>query len=182
MGLPIASAGLLFRRFTAHLDQNWLCPPVTGFSKSPEACIRRVVHRVTRTPRPKLGQEGQIVTSLIWGANRAAGRTTHSRYGLKRCWSRRTYDPGTPGAVQKTAEDLVCRRTGGFAPDSTFTCPCRSDTFAKWFGCRTQRSHRIPGNAGPDAERAAAVLRITDSGGRNVLRAVHPLHTPHRLQ
>src|SRR5213078_3208470 len=97
-----------------------------GFLKSPEALnpsesLRRITASVLHGR--KLGMDGQVATSLIWGANRHSGRTTHSVLAESEAvLDRRSTILGRLELVQKTAEDLVLPAgPGGFAPDSTFT-------------------------------------------------------------
>src|SRR5437016_2587585 len=68
-------------RFTAHLDSSWVVSAAYGFLKSPEALTpSESIHRVTASllQGRKLGMDGQIASSVTWGANRHSGRTTHS--------------------------------------------------------------------------------------------------------
>src|SRR4029077_14479694 len=68
-------------RFTAQLDSSWVVSAGYGFLKSPEALTpSESIHRVTASVLQgrKLGMDGQIASSVIWGANRHSGRTAHS--------------------------------------------------------------------------------------------------------
>ena len=67
--------------------------------------------------------DGQIATSVIWGANRRSGRTTHSVLAESEAiMDRRNTILGRLELVQKTAEDLALPIGSlGFPPDSTFT-------------------------------------------------------------
>src|SRR6266850_3949217 len=118
-------------RFTVHLDSSWVIATGYGFLKSPEALHpSESVHRVTASVLHgrRLGMNGQIATSLIWGANRHSGRTTHSVLAESEAvLDRRNTIVGRVELVQKTAEDLVVPAgPGGFAPDSTFTVAAMS--------------------------------------------------------
>ncbi len=113
-------------RFTLHLDPSWVLSAGYGFLKSPEPLNASAsVHRATASVLHgrKLGRDGQIATSVIWGANRRSGRTTHSALAESEAVLDRTNTVfGRLELVQKTAEDLVLPAgPAGFAPDSTFT-------------------------------------------------------------
>jgi len=113
-------------RFTAHVDSSWVVSAGYGFLKSPEALHPlQSVHRVTASilHGRKLGLDGQIATSVIWGVNRRSGRTTHSALAESEAvLDRRNTIFGRLEVVQKTAEELVLPTgPGGFAPDSAFT-------------------------------------------------------------
>jgi len=113
-------------RFIAQLHSNWTASAGYGFLKSPEALNPSdSVHRLTASVLHgrKLGMDGQIATSLIWGANRRSGRTTHSALAESEAiLDRRNTLYGRFELVQKTAEDLVLPPgPGGFAPDSSLT-------------------------------------------------------------
>src|SRR3989454_9676734 len=113
-------------RFTAHLDSSWVVSAGDGFLTSPEALApSESMHRVTASllHGRKLGRDGQIATSAIWGANRHSGRTTHSVLAESEAiLNRRNTIFGRLEVVQKTAGELVLPSgPGGFAPDSTFT-------------------------------------------------------------
>jgi len=118
-------------RFTMHMDSSWVFSAGYGFLKSPEALNpSESIHRVTASVLHgrKLGRDGQIATSVIWGANRHSGRTTHSVLAESEAvLDRRNTILGRVELVQKTAEDLVLPAgPGGFAPDSTFTVAAAS--------------------------------------------------------
>jgi hypothetical protein len=113
-------------RFTMHMDASWVFSAGYGFLKSPEALNpSESMHRVTASVLHgrKLGMDGQIATSVIWGANRHSGRTTHSALAeTEAVLDRRNTILGRVELVQKSAEDLVLPTgPGGFAPESTFT-------------------------------------------------------------
>jgi hypothetical protein len=118
-------------RFTVHMDSSWVFSAGYGYLESPEALHpSESVHRVTASVLHgrKLGMDGQIATSVIWGANRRSGRTTHSALAESEALLDRTNTIfGRLELVQKTAEDLVLPAgPGGFAPDSTFTVAAMS--------------------------------------------------------
>jgi len=118
-------------RFTMHMHSSWVFSAGYGFLKSPEALNpSESIHRVTASVLHgrKLGRDGQIATSLIWGANRHSGRTTHSVLAESEAvLDRRNTIVGRVELVEKTAEDLVLPAgPGGFAPDSTFTVAAMS--------------------------------------------------------
>src|SRR5467141_3995415 len=113
-------------RFTMLMDSSWVVSAGYGFLKSPEALNpSESIHRVTASVLHgrKLGRDGQIATSLIWGANRHSGRSTHSALAeTEAVLDRRNTILGRVELVQKAAEDLVLPTgPGGFAPDSTFS-------------------------------------------------------------
>src|SRR4029077_20654032 len=110
----------------AHLDSSWVVSAGDGFLKSPEAVTpSQSIHRVTASVLQgrKLGMDGQIASSVIWGANRHSGRTAHSVLAESEAiLDRRNTIFGRLEVVQKTAGELVLPSgPGGFAPDSTFT-------------------------------------------------------------
>jgi len=108
-------------RFTAHLDSGWTVSAGYGYLKSPEALSPgESVHRMTASVLQghKLGRDGQLATAIIWGANRHAGKTTHSAVVETEAVldaSNTIY--GRAEMAQKTAEDLVL---GSFPPDTKF--------------------------------------------------------------
>lgn len=108
-------------RFTAHLDSGWTVSAGYGFLKSPEALNPgESVHRMTASllQGHKIGGDGQIATTIVWGANRRAGTTTHSAVAETEAvvdQSNTIY--GRAELAQKTAEDLVL---GSFAPERRF--------------------------------------------------------------
>src|SRR2546430_2715691 len=113
-------------RFTAHLDSSWVVSAGYGFLKSPEALTpSESIHRVTASllQGRKLGMDGQIASSVIWGANRHSGRTTHSVLAESEAiLNRRNTIFGRVDVVQKTAEELALPTgPGGFMPDAAFT-------------------------------------------------------------
>jgi hypothetical protein len=112
-------------RFTLHMDSSWVFSAGYGFLKSPEALSpSESVHRATVSVLHgrRLGLDGQIATSMIWGANRHSGRTTHAALAESEAvLDRKNTIFGRLEVVQKTAQDLVLPAgPGGFASDSTF--------------------------------------------------------------
>ena len=111
-------------RFTAHMDSSWVFAAGYGFLKSPEALSpSEPLHRITASilHGQKLGMGGQLATTVVWGANRRAGKTTHSILAESEAiLDHRNTVTGRLEIVQKSAEDLVLP-SGGFAPDSAFT-------------------------------------------------------------
>src|SRR5205814_3934013 len=111
-------------RFTAHIDSNWVFSTGYGFLKRPEGLSpSEPVHRITASilHGQKLGMGGQLATTVVWGANRRAGKTTHSILAeSETILDHRNTLTGRLEIVQKSAEDLVLP-SGGFAHDSTFT-------------------------------------------------------------
>jgi hypothetical protein len=112
-------------RFTFNPDSSWSVSAGYGFLKSPEALKPgEPMHRITASllHGRRLGTEGQLATTLIWGANRRSGKTTHSALAEAEA----IVDRGNTvfarvELVQKTAEELVLPTgPGGFTPDSTF--------------------------------------------------------------
>jgi hypothetical protein len=110
-------------RFTAHLDANWVVSAGYGFLKSPEALNpSESAHRTTASVLHgrKLGTDGRIATAFIWGANRHAGKTTHSALAESEAILDRSNTLfARLELVQKTGEDLVL-------PESTFTVSAMS--------------------------------------------------------
>src|SRR5712671_7160356 len=109
-----------------HMDSSWVFSAGYGFLKSPEALNPlESMHRLTASVLHgrKLGMDGEIATSIIWGANRHSGKTTHSLLAESEAvLDRRNTILGRLELVQKTAEELVLPAgSGGFARDSTFT-------------------------------------------------------------
>lgn len=98
-------------RFSAHLDSNWTVSAGYGYLKSPEALSpRESTHRTTASilHGRRVGRDGQLAASLIWGANRRGGQTTQSGLvEVEAVLDRRNTIYGRVEFVQKTAEDLV---------------------------------------------------------------------------
>lgn len=173
-------------RFTAHLDSSWVVSAGYGFLKSPEALNPlESVHRVTASVLHgrKLGRDGQIATSIIWGTNRRSGRTTHS--GLAETEAvldgRHTLF-GRLELVQKTAEDLVLPTgPGGFAPDSTFTVAAVSLGYIREIGRSSQTTVGV-GFQGTLNVVPAVLDPFYGSRtpvGAMVFVRIHPVHSPH---
>jgi hypothetical protein len=111
-------------RFTLNPDSGWSFSAGYGFLKSPEALRPgEPTHRITASllHGRRLGTEGQLATTLIWGANRHSGKTTHSALAeAEAILNRASTLFARVEFVQKTAEELVLPTgPGGFAPDST---------------------------------------------------------------
>jgi hypothetical protein len=108
-------------RFSAHLDSSWTVSVGHGYLKSPEALSPgESVHRTTASilHGRTFGHDGQLAAALVWGANRRAGKTTHSAV----VETEAVVDPSNTiyaraELAQKTAEDLVL---GSFAPERRF--------------------------------------------------------------
>jgi hypothetical protein len=175
-------------RFTAHLDSSWVVSTGYGFLKSPEALNpSESVHRVTASVLHgrKLGMDGQIATSIIWGANRHAGRTTHSVLAESEAMlDRRNTIFGRLEFVQKTAEDLVLPTgPGGFAPDSTFTVTALSVGYIR----EVARTSKATLGVGFQATLNLVPTELqpfygsrTPVGGMLFVR-IRPLHGPHAM-
>jgi hypothetical protein len=113
-------------RFTAHLDSGWVLSAGYGYLKSPEGLNPdESVHRATASVLQghRIGRNGQLATTILWGANRHSGKTTHSALvESEAVLDHRNTVFGRLELVEKTAEDLVLPPApGGFAPESTFT-------------------------------------------------------------
>src|SRR5438477_4936097 len=173
-------------RFTLHMDSSWVFSAGYGFLKSPEALNpSESVHRVTASVLHgrKLGMDGQIATSIIWGTNRRSGRTTHS--GLAETEAvldgRHTLF-GRLELVQKTAEDLVLPTgPGGFAPDSTFTVAAVSLGYIREIGRSSQTTVGV-GFQGTLNVVPAVLDPFYGSRtpvGAMVFVRIHPVHSPH---
>jgi hypothetical protein len=166
-------------RFTAHLHSNWVLSAGFGFLKSPESLRpTESTHRMTASVLHgrKLGKDGQIATSLVWGANRRSGRTTHSILAeTEAILDRRNTVFGRLEFVQKGAEDL------GFTSGPTFGITALSGgyihefsrTFWGTFGVGIQGTL----NAVPAALDSFYGSR-TPVGAMLFLR-LRPLHAPH---
>ncbi len=175
-------------RFTAHLDSSWVVSAGYGFLKSPEALNPlQSVHRVTASVLHgrKLGPEGEIATSVIWGANRRSGRTTHSALAESEAvLDRRNTIFGRLEVVQKTAEELALPTApGGFVPDSAFTVTALSVGYIREI---VRSSNATVGvglqgtlNALPAALDSFYGSR-TPVGGMLFVR-IRPLHGPHTM-
>ena len=121
-------------RFSAHLDSSWTLSVGYGYLKSPEALQPdESVHRATASILygRRIGRDGQVATSIVWGANRHSGATTHS--GLVESeviLDRRNTLLGRIEFAKKTAEDLAL---GSFAPDTRFTVAAASVGYIRDF-------------------------------------------------
>jgi hypothetical protein len=173
-------------RFTAHLDSSWVVSAGYGFLKSPEALNpSESVHRVTGSVLHgrKLGMDGQIATSIIWGVNRHSGRTTHSALAESEAvLDRRNTVFGRLELVQKTAEDLVLPTgPGGFAPESTFTVAAVSVGYIREVVRMSKATLGFGFQASLNLVPAELQLFYgsrTPAGGMLFVR-LRPLHAPH---
>jgi len=168
-------------RFSAHLDSNWTFSAGYGYLKSPEALNPgESVHRATASVLQghKIGRNGQLATTILWGANRHSGKTTHSVLAE----SEAALDPqntlfGRVELVQKTAEDL------GLAFDSTFTVTALSVGYIREVG-RTSWGTVGIGVQGTLNVVPAALDPFygsrTPIGGMFLVR-IRPLHAPHQM-
>ena len=175
-------------RFTIHMDSSWVFSAGYGFLKSPEALNpTESVHRATASVLHgrKLGRDGQIATSLIWGANRHSGKTTHSALAESEAMlDRRNTILGRLELVQKTAADLVLPTgPGGFAPDSTFTVGAMSVGYIREVVRLSKASlgvgFQATLNVVPSALDPVYGSR-TPAGGMVFVR-IRPLHGPHAM-
>src|SRR6266511_3644255 len=144
-------------------------------SRGPESVrVRASRHRV-RITRPETGHERSDRDLGDLGGQPAFWKDDAFRTRRERgCTGSQEHTPRTPGARAKD-----CR--GPCAACWTWWVHSRLDLY----GCRcVRRIHsrrgsdvesnarrRIPDNAEPGAKGATAILRITDAGGRDVLRA-----------
>jgi hypothetical protein len=175
-------------RFTMHMHSSWVVSAGYGFLKSPEASNpSESMHRVTASVLHgrKLGMDGQIATSVIWGANRHSGRTTHSALAeTEAVLDRRNTILGRVELVQKSTEDLVLPTgPGGFAPDSTFTVAAVSVGYIR----EVLRSSRTTLGVGLQAGLTIVPTALdpvygsrTPVGGMLFVR-IRPLHGPHAI-
>jgi len=173
-------------RFTMHMDSNWVFSAGYGYLKSPEALNPlESMHRITASVLHgrKLGMNGQIATSVIWGANRHSGRTTHSMLAESEAvLDRRNTILGRLEVVQKTAEELVLPTgPGGFARDSTFTVAAASVGYIR----EVARTSKATLGVGLQATLNLVPTELqpfygsrTPVGGMVFVR-IHPLHSSH---
>ena len=175
-------------RFTAHLDSSWVVSAGYGFLKSPEALTpSESIHRVTASVLQgrKLGMDGQIASSVIWGANRHSGRTAHSVLAESEAiLDRRNTIFGRLEVVQKTAGELVLPSgPGGFAPDSTFTVTALSVGYirevVRWSNATVGVGFQGGLNVLPAALDPIYGSR-TPAGGMLFVR-IRPLHGAHTM-
>jgi len=175
-------------RFTAHMDSNWVFAVGYGFLKSPEALNpSESVHRLTASVLHgrKLGMDGQIATTLVWGANRHSGRTTHSVLAeTEAVLDHSNTLLGRLELVQKTAGDLVLPTgPGGFAPDSMFTLAAASVGYIREI-VRTSKTTLGIGLQGTLNVLPIALDPIYGSrtpAGVMVFVRIRPLHGPHTM-
>jgi hypothetical protein len=166
-----------------HMDSSWVVSAGYGFLKSPEALNpSESVHRVTASVLHgrKLGRDGQIATSLIWGANRHSGRTSHSVLAESEAvLDQRNTILGRVELVQKTADDLVL--PASFAPESTFTVSAISIGYIReivrmskaTLGVGLQATlNMVPAELEP-------IYGSRTPVGAMVFLRLHPLHAPH---
>ena len=173
-------------RFTMHMDSSWVFSAGYGFLKSAEALKpSESMHRVTASALygRKLGMDGQIATSVIWGANRRSGRTTHSvLVESEAVLDRRNTILGRLELVQKTAEDLVLPIGSlGFTPDSTFTVAAASVGYIREVVRTSQATVGIGFQTTLDlvpTELQPFYGSRTPAGAMFFVR-IHPVHTPH---
>jgi hypothetical protein len=108
-------------RVTAHLDSNWTVSAGYGYLKSPDPLSPgEPTYRATASilHGRKLGHEGQLAASFVWGANRHGGTTSHSVLAeADAVVNRANTIFGRAEFVQKSAEDLVI---GSLSPDTRF--------------------------------------------------------------
>jgi len=175
-------------RFTAHLDSNWTFAAGYGYLKSPEGLNPgESVHRATASVLQgrKIGRDGQLATTVVWGANRRAGKTTHSALVEgEAILDRRNTLFGRLERVQKAAEELVLPTgPGGFAPESTFTVTALSAGYIREVA-RTSWATVGIGFQGTVNAVPAALERFygsrTPVGGMLFVR-MRPLHAPHEM-
>lgn len=119
-------------RFTAHLDSNWTVSAGYGYLKSPEALSPdEPTHRATASilHGRRLGHEGQLAASLVWGANRHGGTTSHSVLAeAEAVLNRDNTIFGRAEFVQKSAGDLVI---GSLPPDTRFNVTAASGGYIR---------------------------------------------------
>src|SRR5467141_3308940 len=175
-------------RFTMHMDASWVFSVGYGFLKSPEALNpSESMHRVTASVLHgrKLGMDGQIATSVIWGANRHSGRTTHSALAESEAvLDRRNTIVGRVELVQKAAEDLeLPTGPGGFAPDSTFTVAAVSVGYIREVARMSKATLGVGFLATLNLVPAALdpVYGSRTPAGGMVFVRIRPLHAPHTM-
>jgi hypothetical protein len=129
--------------------------------------------------------DGQLSTTLVWGANRRSGRITHSALAeTEAILDHRNTLFGRFELVQKTAEDLVLP-TGpaAFAPESTFTVTALSVGYIREVVRSSQATVGVGFqgslNVLPAALEPFYGLR-TPMGGVVFLR-IRPVHGPHSM-
>ena len=114
-------------RVSYNPNANWALNAGYGFLKSPEAPTPNVsIHRVTASAMhgSKLGADGQVATTVIWGANKASDSPGLSHAGLlesEAVVDRLNTVFGRVELVQKSAGDLVLDTPQfNFASDKIF--------------------------------------------------------------
>jgi hypothetical protein len=119
---------------TAH----WAFSAGYGFIRSPEALTPDVsMHRITASAMygEQLGTDGQLATTIVWGANAHSDRPGLSHSGLlesEAVLDRRNTIIGRLEIVQKTADDLVLDTAPfNFAPSRSFTVSALSLGFIR---------------------------------------------------
>jgi hypothetical protein len=175
-------------RFTLHMDSSWVFSVGYGFLKSPEALNPfESMHRVTASVLHgrKLGSDGHIATSVIWGANRHSGRTTHSALAeTEAVLDRMNTVFGRLELVQKTATDLVLPAgPGGFAPDSTFTVGALSVGYIREVVPMSKATLGIGFQATLNVLPSALdpIYGSRTPAGGMVFVRIRPLHGPHTM-
>ena len=114
-------------RLSYNPTANWALNTGYGFIKSPESSTPGIsIHRVTASAMygEKLGTDGQLATTVIWGANKYSDRPGLSHSGLlesEAVLDRSNTVFGRVEVVQKSAEDLVLDAPQfNFAPKQSF--------------------------------------------------------------
>jgi len=171
-------------RFTAHLDSNWTFSVGYGFLKSPEALNpTEPVHRATASVLQgrKIGRNGQLATAIVWGANRRAGKTTHSALvEAEAVLSVSNTLYGRVELAQKTAEDLVL---GTVAPDTKFDVAAFSAGYIR----EISRGRSATVGVGLQATLNVVPSRLEQAYGSTIpigamlLVRIRPLHAPHTM-
>jgi len=171
-------------RVTAHLDSAWTVSAGYGYLKSPEALNPGAsVHRMTASVLHgrRIGRDGQLATTILWGANRRSGRTTHAALAeAEAVLDRDNTLYGRVELAQKTAEDLV---VGTLAPQTRLNITAVStgyireifrDATTTW-GIGLQATvNLLPSGLQAFYGSQAPV------GGMLFVR-VHPRHAPHEM-
>lgn len=171
-------------RFTAHLDSGWTVAVGYGYLKSPEALSPdESVHRMTASVLQghKIGRDGQIATTIVWGANRRGGTTTHSALvETEAIVDRGNTLYARAELAQKTAEDLVL---GSFAPERRFDVTAFSAGYIRELfrstGTTLGVGVQATLNVVPDELQPFYGSR-TPVGGMVLIR-FRPTHGPHKM-
>lgn len=172
-------------RFSAHLDSNWTFAVGYGYLKSPEGLNPdESTHRATASilHGRKVGHDGQLAAALVWGANRHAGRTTHSALAeAEAVFDGDNTVYGRIEMAQKTAEDLVL---GSFAPETRFNVSAASVGYIRdlartggaTLGIGLQGTlNLVPGTLEPFYGSRTPV-------GALLFLRLRPLHAPHMME